>query len=107
MNPEPWTLNPEPSIRLGPGTLLQGLEAGASLEQICQSRPDSGLDLSHFQYERPYNHLSCSLPEPSAPNSSDARAGALRVVAQTLGAGEKGGVCHGAPRAVLSLNPEP
>ena len=34
----------------------------SDLGQMSQSRPDSGLDLSHLRYESLYNHLSCSLP---------------------------------------------
>jgi len=34
----------------------------ANLEQIRRSRPDSGLGLSHFQYENLDNYSSCSLP---------------------------------------------
>ena len=33
----------------------------ANLEHISQSRPESGLGLSHFQYESLENHLRCSL----------------------------------------------
>ena len=32
------------------------------MEQTSQSRPDSGLDLSHFQYESDHNHSSCDHP---------------------------------------------
>ena len=34
----------------------------ANLAQICQSRPDSGLGLSHFRSESLEHHLSYSLP---------------------------------------------
>ena len=64
--------------RLGCGFMARGLKPAAghavqydstpqsryraNLEQIRRSRPDSGLGLSHFQYEHLENDSSCSLP---------------------------------------------
>ena len=46
-----------------PRTPPCGLTGRAILEQISQSRPDSGLGLSHFQYESLQNRFK-SFPQP-------------------------------------------
>jgi len=54
-----------------------GMRGAPNLEHISQSRPDSGLGLSHSQYESLETHLSCSLFARQAWGRSAVRSGCL------------------------------
>ena len=54
LRPTPYTLHPTPYTN-------NPYRCRANLEQISQSRPDSGLGLNHFQYRSLQDHSSRSL----------------------------------------------